>query len=726
MRQQTVENDWVDRLLADATAADLLSTTQRILRQCQGALCVRVGEAIARRLASGLADAAAAGDAIRTLDEHNSALSRFVRARLLAYRGDSVGAIDGFQSALQAASVPDAEVLLHRARLLAKEGRFSEAIADLRTALQSFPPYAFFVKSEKLLDRVAASGHWQPRRKAKLAILSSSTTSLLAPVLRAAGFRCGLQLETYEGVYGNYQQEILDPQSGLYRFLPDVVVILLNSRDLGLPPTGGRQHAQEFVARLRNLWKTLLDRNPCHLVQVGFDVPLPGAWGSLEDTLPEGRRRVIALSNQALAADLPQGVSFVDANAVAAEIGEEYWSASEWHAAKQYPSAAALPRLADSLCAHGAAALGLSAKVLAVDLDNTLWGGVIGEDLLAGIRVGPSTPEGEGYSELQQYLKELQQRGVLLAVCSKNNLADAESPFLRHDDMLLKRDDFAAFVANWDDKPANLERIAKDLSLGLDSFVFLDDNPLERAIVRSRLPQVAVPECGQTPWEMLAALRRGLYFEAVTLTEEDRLRHASYRGNAARAAAEESAPSLESFLSGLEMAARHGPVDAETLPRVAQLINKTNQFNLTTRRYTEDQVRAMASSPDWWCRWFRLADRFGDHGLIGVILAEESPSEWRIDTWLMSCRVLGRRMEDFMCACLMSAAQREGATAVVGEYIPTEKNAVVSGLYPQMGFEARPENAREYVFSLRDCPIRGCEFICDESMKTCLSTEKIA
>jgi FkbH-like protein len=441
--------------------------------------------------------------------------------------------------------------------------------------------------------------------------------------------------------------------------------------------------------------------------------------------LPEGRRRVIASSNRALVADLPQRASFLDANAIAAEIGQEYWSAPEWHSAKQYPSSSALPRLADGVCAQCAAALGLTAKVLAVDLDNTLWGGVIGEDLLEGIRVGPPSAEGEGYRELQQYLKDLQQRGVLLAVCSKNNPADAESPFLRHDDMLLKRDDFAAFTANWDDKPTNLRRIAADLSLGLDSFVFLDDNPMERALMRSRLPEVTVPECGQTPWEMLAALRRGLYFETFALTEEDQLRHASYVGNAARAAAEENAPSLESFLSELEMAARHGAVDAQTLPRVAQLINKTNQFNLTTRRYTEDQVAAMASSPDWWCRWFRLADRFGDHGLIGVILARKGPSEWRVDTWLMSCRVLGRQMEDFMCARLLSAAQREGATAVVGEFIPTEKNAVVSGLYGRLGFEACPADHRAYVFSLVDRPIRDCRFIRDESMKETPSSETL-
>jgi FkbH-like protein len=716
VKQKAAESEFVDRLLADAATSDLAAVTESIVRR-QESLSVGVGEAIARQLASRLNDAAALTDAIQTLEKHDNALSRFVRARVLAYRGESARAIDGFQATLQASSVPDADVLLHRARLLARENRFPEAIADLRLALQLFPPYAFFVKCEKLLDRIIASGQWQPRRTAKLAILAGSTTSLLAPVLKAAGFRCSLKLDIYEGVYGNYQQEILDPQSGLYRFKPDVTVILLNHRDLALPPTGGKPQAREFGARLRELWSVLLAHNPCHLVQIGIDSPPGGAWGCLEDMLPEGRRRVIASSNRALVADLPWRASFVNANTIAAEIGRQYWSAAEWHTAKQYPSSATLPRLADVVCAHCAAALGLTAKVLAVDLDNTLWGGVIGEDLLEGIRVGPSSAEGEGYRELQQYLKELQQRGVLLAVCSKNNPADAELPFRRHDDMLLKLDDFAAFEANWDDKPTNLQRIAEDLSLGLDSFVFLDDNPLERALMRSRLPQVAVPECGQTPWEMLAALRRGLYFETVTLTDEDRLRHAAYVGNVARAAAEQSAPSLESFLSGLEMTAHHGPVNAQTLPRVAQLINKTNQFNLTTRRYSEDQVAAMAASPDWWCQWFRLADRFGDHGLIGVLLARKGLCEWRVDTWLMSCRVLGRQMEDFICACLLSAAQEGGASSVVGEYIPSEKNALVSDLYSRLGFEASSADRREYVFSLADRPIRACPFIRDESMK---------
>ncbi|MEN6407983.1 MAG: HAD-IIIC family phosphatase [Thermoguttaceae bacterium] len=612
-------------------------------------------------------------------------------------------------------SLGDANLLLQSARIAVRENRFPEAVADFLAALQTFPPYPFFVKSEKLLSRLAASDAWRPRRAIKLALLSSSTTSLLSPVLKASAFRRGIKLDVYEGVFGNYRQEILDPNSGLHQFRPDFAAILLNHRDLGLPPFGGNQTAMDFVADLRGYWKILTDVSPCHIVQLGFDAPSGGAWGSLEDVLPQGRRRVIVRANEALSADLPRGVSFLDANAMAAEVGPGYGSDAEWHAVKQYPSSAALPVMADHLVAHIASALGLSAKVLAVDLDNTLWGGVIGEDLLEGIRIGPSSAEGEGYAELQRYLMELKQRGVLLAVCSKNNLADAELPFRQHDAMLLKRDDFAAFAANWDDKPTNLKKIAKELSLGLDSFVFLDDNPLERALVRAQLPQVAVPECGNKPWDMLASLRRNMYFETVALTEEDLNRHEGYRSNAARAAAEAESPSMESFLNGLGLVGRHGPVDAATLVRVTQLINKTNQFNLTTRRYTEDQVRAMSSSPNWWCHWFRLADRFGDHGLIGVLLAEKNGGQWRIDTWLMSCRVLGRKMEDYMGACLLTAAKADGAATVIGEYVPTEKNALVSNLYSQMGFESLADSPRRYVFPLTQGPIRVCEFIQDAS-----------
>jgi len=241
-----------------------------------------------------------------------------------------------------------------------------------------------------------------------------------------------------------------------------------------------------------------------------------------------------------------------------------------------------------------------------------------------------------------------------------------------------------------------------------------------------------VPECGSTPSEMLAALRRGLYFQSVALTREDLERHASYRSNVARKELERSAGWLEEFLAGLGMTARHGQGAADTLPRVTQLINKTNQFNLTTRRYTEEQVRAMIESADWWCRWFQLADRFGDHGLIGVILARRRLADcpdvragangtvplehvWTIDTWLMSCRVLGRQMENFMASALLSAAAASGADAGEGEYLPTAKNVLVQDLLPQLGFEPRPDRPGTFRYDLRARRPPICEFIRDES-----------
>ena len=308
-----------------------------------------MGETIANHLASRLADEPARADAMRKLGQQTDGLSRFVRARLLALRGDAAAAVEALGEAARTPLALDPELLLHRARLLVRQERFAEATDDLQAALSRFPPYSFFVKSEKVFERVLASGQWRPRRTARLAVLSSSTTSLLAPVLRAAGFRRGLQLEIYEGAYGNYQQEVLDPNSGLYEFYPDLVVILVNHRDLALPPAGGEEQVRDFGIRLRNLWTTLLARNPCHVIQVGVDAPPAGAWGSLEAVLPDGRRRLLVSLNLALADDRPQGVSFLDANALATQVEPSYWAPAEWYMAKQYPASAALPLLADAI-----------------------------------------------------------------------------------------------------------------------------------------------------------------------------------------------------------------------------------------------------------------------------------------------------------------------------------------------------------------------------------------
>jgi FkbH-like protein len=637
-------------------------------------------------------------------------MAKYVYARIAASKGDYDTAIENITTALGSLAKSDPFILLNRAKFFLRANQMAEAADDLQSALSLYPPYHFYVMCERFLGKIIASGEWVPRRRIKVALLGSSTTAFLEPVIKAVCFKDGISVEIYQGLYGNYQQEILNPGSGLYAFAPDVAVIMPNQRDLALPPGGKENYAGRIISEIRNLWSELKRQNPCHIIQVGFDLPPDGAWGSLEDTLAGGRRRTVYEINSAISGDLPAGVSYLDINKISSMFGNRFFSEEEWYTARQYPSTAALPTLAEQICAHIRAIYGLSAKVLVVDLDNTLWGGVIGEDGLSGIVLGPPAPEGEAFLDLQRYARELKERGILLAVCSKNNLEDAELPFKKHDAMVLKLDDMTVFTANWQDKATNIAEMSKNLSLGLDSFVFLDDNPLERAWVRSQLRQVIVPECGSKPWEMLSALKRGMYFESVALTAEDTQRHLSYRANLERRELENKAGTLEDFLSGLEMVAESGPVDALTLTRVTQLINKTNQFNLTTRRYTEEQIKTMSQSPEWWTRWYRLKDKYGDHGLIGVILAKKSGDSWHVDDWLMSCRVLGRNMEDYMCAELLSAAAEGGAAKVIGEYIPTAKNELVKDMYTRLGFNRnRNKNSFHYLLEANAIPI--CKFI---------------
>lgn len=649
-------------------------------------------------------------DWITSLAESQHALPRYLYARFLARNGAHDKAINLLATISGTLPSPDPFLLLYLTRLLVRAKRFREGAEILKTAISLNPPYSFFVKSEKILGKIISSGKWTPRRTIRLALLGSSTTTFLAPVLIAITFKDDIKLDMYESEFGNFRQEILNPASGLYSFKPEAVVLILNHRDLALLPIQSNHAVSGFITVTRNLWAVLQRQNPCHIVQIGIDLPPYGSWGYLEEIQPGGRSRLVSNLNLLLSENLPNGVSFCDVNRIIREIGSRYSSDIEWLSAKQYPALDALPLFSSHVGAHLRAAFGLSSKVLVLDLDNTLWGGVIGEDGISGIILGPPSPEGEGYLELQHFLKELKSRGILLAVCSKNNREDAELPFLAHDSMILKLDDFVIFTANWEDKATSIRNMAEALSLGLDSFVFIDDNPLERAWVRANLPEVIVPECGAKPWQMLRALRQGMFFEALSLTTEDSDRHNSYASNIARKEFEQTSATLDDFLSSLEMVAESGPVDSVTLKRVAQLTNKTNQFNLTTKRYTEEQVRAMSDSPLWWMRWYRLKDKFGDHGLIGVIFARKDRDAWHIDTLLMSCRVLGRKMEGFMCADLLQSASAEGAHKVYGEYIPTAKNSLVKDMLANNSFSYSDDDNR-YVFDLTSTSITFPEYI---------------
>jgi FkbH-like protein len=391
--------------------------------------------------------------------------------------------------------------------------------------------------------------------------------------------------------------------------------------------------------------------------------------------------------NEELLAQAPPFVTIHDVNRLASLVGLWNWGDERFfHLAKLRCAPEHLVPYAHRVASLVKAHLGLSKKCLVLDLDNTLWGGVIGDDGLGGIALGQGDPLGEAYLAFQRYAKALRERGVLLAVCSKNDQANAREPFEKHPEMVLRLEDISCFVANWEDKASNLKRIAAELNIGLNSLVFVDDNPAERALVRDFLPDVAVPEMPEDPADYIRALASHCYFQVVTLSTEDFQRAEYYQADARRKQAQGGQSDLDEFLRTLDMRAQVGPVGEADFERTVQLIGKSNQFNLTTRRHSPADLLGMMQSSEWITRVVKLADRFGDNGLISVLLARQQGDIVEIDTWLMSCRVLQRGVEQFLLNHLVDAARRRGARTLLGEYIPTAKNKLVRDHYRDLGF----------------------------------------
>ena len=594
--------------------------------------------------------------------------------------------------------------LLAWSRALAATGAYEEAAQKLRLALTQDVRHPFFARAEKLVRELAGSVG-SNLRQCKIAVLGSSTTNLLVPVLRALCLRDRIGAEIYESPYGSIEQEIWNSQSRLARFQPGIVMLVMHWRDLHLDAVTPNEEAwiTQFVEERKAGWKRLSESFACHIIQPSFDYPAAEAYGHLAGVLQGGRTRVIDQLNLRLRQEAPANVSILNTAATQREVGTNRWEDElAWTRYRQHPSTEAIPELAEAFMSHVRAALGLTRKVLVTDLDNTLWKGVIGEDGLDGIGIGPGSPEGEAHLHLQQYMLELKRRGILLAVCSKNSLEDAQLPFLQHPYMALHLEDFAAFRANWEDKVANLRALARDLSLGLDSFVFLDDNPLEREWVRSQLPEIAIVELGSSPFHYQQRLDHGRYFEALSLSGEDLARADQYRVETQRESVRASSASLDDFLQKLQLEAAVEGITAKNLARVTQLVNKTNQFNVTTRRYTEAQMCAIAEDPQGWAGAFQMSDRMGSYGLIGVLCCRPANrgDTWEIDTWLMSCRTLGRQMERFMFDRLVEAAAERRVGRIVGVYRPTAKNGLVKELYDQMGFRRVCESVEEVRYEL--------------------------
>lgn len=534
----------------------------------------------------------------------------------------------------------------------------------------------------------------------KLAIVSSSTVDHLAPGIRMGTLRRGLVTDVLVCPYGQWRQQIMDPGSELHAYEPDAVLLclevaaLMPELRLDAPSAEVEEAVDGVIADLAGLWKVLRDQLRAAVIQQtpwSWETPL---YGHYERLVPASPTAIAGRLDRAIAdAAMREGVLLFDLERAAAAFGSRRLADRMlWHHAKQTLSPAAVPWAGDQVARILAALRGLTRKVLVLDLDNTLWGGVIGDDGLEGIVLGQGSGAGEAFADFQRYVKRLASRGIVLAVSSKNEPAIAEAAFLEHPEMILRKDDFAALEIGWGDKPTAVHRIAQDLSLGLDSFVFVDDNPVERDLMRQTLPAVAVPELPEAPEQYAVCIADAGYFEAVSFTAEDTARNAQYAANRARKELQTSTTDMAAFLDSLETTLTVGPFQPTDVVRITQLINKTNQFNLTTRRYTEAEVRGFMQDARVLTFAGRVSDRFGDNGLTSVIIcrpAEDDSAGIEIDTWLMSCRILGRGVEDAMLSVVAERAREAGGEALIGRYRPTAKNGMVKGLFPRLGFEPR-------------------------------------
>lgn len=539
----------------------------------------------------------------------------------------------------------------------------------------------------------------------RLGLVGNSTYDFLKPMLIASALRYGIDLTVIAADFGQGMQEAIDPTSGLNTTRLDGVLLAVDHR--GLPfRTGGASWPlfDSAAAMLElNLMRDGFRRNSGTTCLLQTIPPPPELlFGSIDLAIAGTLRSSLASFNSELARSaIERGDVLIDAEWLASSIGLDTWHDDRlWHLARVSCSHRALPFYADFLCRTIAAVRGKARKCLVLDLDNTLWGGIIGDDGLDGIAINPGDPRGEAYRAIQQAAADLRTRGILLAVCSKNDDAVARQPFREHAGMILKESDISVFVANWDDKATNLQRIAHQLNIGIDSLVLLDDNAAERAQVRQVLPQVAVPEVSGDPSTFVRTLLAAGYFDSVSLTSDDLSRAHQYKLNTQRIEAMEGSRDMSSFLRSLQMAITFAPFSAAGRKRITQLVNKTNQFNLTTQRYTEQQIVEFEQDRDFYTLQVTLRDRFGDNGMISVLICARREHEWEIDTWLMSCRVLNRGVEQAVCNRLVRDARSAGAQRIIGRYRPSERNNMVRDLFPKLGFVATSDRASEHRWAL--------------------------
>lgn len=529
----------------------------------------------------------------------------------------------------------------------------------------------------------------------KLAVIGNCATQHIATAIKGEAFLRGLSIDVFDADYDQIDAQTMDGGSELYSFAPNAVLLVMCTEKLyegfcSTPVEKRPSFADDTIARIRMYWTLISEKLQTSILQFSFAYLNDGSMGNYALQEPCSFSYQLSRLNFLLGQSAAEhkGVYLVDINAIQGRLGTSLFKDDKlYYVAKMPFSLEALPHLAEQTVNMITALRGSIKKCVIVDLDNTLWGGVIGDDGLDGIEIG-ELGTGHAFSEFQLYLKELKRRGIILAVCSKNNEDTAKLPFEKHPEMVLRLDDFALFVANWQDKASNIRFIQQTLNIGMDSIVFLDDNPFERGVVRSLIPDITVPELPDDPALYLSYIRSLDLFETASFSSADADRTEQYRQEADRSALVAKFTSYDEYLRALEMSAQAAPFDKFHYPRIAQLTQRSNQFNLRTVRYTESEIESVANDDNHITRYYCLHDKYGDYGLISVVIMDKrEDSSLFISEWLMSCRVLKRGMEEFIVNDIIRTASQCGCTKVIGEYIPSPKNAMVADLYERMGFE---------------------------------------
>lgn len=559
----------------------------------------------------------------------------------------------------------------------------------------------YIMRKKKSIRKTLLSSdrEWTEKR---IAILGGSTTNDITLVLELFLLHYGIKPEFYESEYNQFYQDAVFGNEELDHFAPDIIFIHTTNRNILHYPVVGddetevEQKFRSELERYTSVWEKLRERFSCPVIQNNFEYPFYRLLGNKDASDIHGRVNFITRLNLEFAqyAREHDNLYINDINYQSSVYGLDRWSDEfYWYMYKYALTIAAIPVLAYNVANMIKAIYGKNKKALALDLDNTLWGGIVGDDGVENLEIGKETAIGEAFLEFQEYLQSQKQLGILLNINSKNDIANAIAG-LHHPQSALKQEDFVVIKANWEPKSANLRAMAEELNIGLDSIVFVDDNPAEREIVYQQCPEVSAPDMGDRPEKYIRRLDRSGFFECVSLSGEDFGKTEMYRQNAKRAAEEKQFANYEDYLLSLNMKARIEPFIPLYMQRIAQLTNKSNQFNLTTRRYTQSEIERIAQDRQYITLYGSLEDKFGDNGVVSVVIGHITENVMDIDLWLMSCRVLKRDMEYAMMDELAEAAKRVSVDTIYGYYYPTAKNGMVRDFYKLQGFDKVSEDEK--------------------------------